>query len=122
MKKCEFKQGIFIQRQCSNPAYHRCLECQIYVCSNHSRPIDNGNNSVLCHNCYLANNELDEEATRRRYLKSDADFQLWYSSFRKDYSEQSYQPLFDEQDYRDFEIRPDNQQAYLEEESDFFDS
>lgn len=122
MKHCEFKKGIFIQRTCGNPSYHSCKECHTPVCSNHAQAIEDSANEVLCHGCYLAQNQIDESQARVKYLKSDSNFSLWYSSYRLEHVKTRRNFLFDENDYGEFDINYTNEQVYLDNEPDFFDS
>lgn len=122
MQNCEFKKGIFIQRTCGNPAYHQCKNCNTSVCSTHSRAIANSNNEVLCHACFIAENNIDENQARISYLESNSNFSLWYSSYRIEHEHSHENLVFDENDYNDFDANSSNQQVYLDDDNDFFDS
>lgn len=125
MTKCEFKKGIFIQRDCANPANHTCAECYTGVCRSHCRSVDDKRGDgkvVLCHSCYLKRENISEDEARQRYLESDAEFMLWYSSFREEHTVSRDDMLFDSSDYQGFDSQYVDEQAYLEDDGDFFDS
>lgn len=122
MAKCASRTGIFIQRECDTPAYHQCADCKAFVCRNHLHPDDDQGITVLCHGCYLNKHELNEEEVRQRYLRSDKNFSLWYSSFRLEHADPNASLFFDKQDYQNFEQTQQQDQAYLDEEDGFFDS
>jgi len=92
------------------------------VCSKHSRPIEGSGNEVLCHGCYISEHDIDESQARLRYLESDSNFSLWYSSYRIEFTSSREDFLFDESDYNEFDSLPKNEQVYLDDDNDFFDS
>ena len=122
MDKCEFKKGIFIQRTCAQAAYHDCVDCGITVCSVHSRPVDDGTNQVLCHGCYMSKHDIDEASARVSYLESEAEFSLWYSSFRSEHVSSRRAFIFDASDYSEFEAGYSSDGVYLDDDNGFFDS
>jgi len=122
MANCEIKKGVFIQRVCGSPSYHYCSVCNTSVCSKHSRPVDDSNNGVLCLNCYLDKEKITEDQARQHYLDSDDQFMLWYSSFRVEHAGSRRQLMFDESDYQGFDNQHADEQVYLDDDGDFFDS
>ncbi len=124
MIRCEFKKGVFIQRDCESIASYTCAECYIGVCADHSYPKSPSSNDVLCHNCYISLNDITEDAARERYYesKSNAELSLWYSSFRSENTHYFDTISFDDADYQGFIAEQGQEQVYYEDDADFFDS
>ena len=74
MDLCQFKTGIFIDRNCQKPIEYRCQECGLGICSNHTAA---ENMSSFCHACYANNNPSDIEDDS--LTDSNRDHHLWYS-------------------------------------------
>jgi len=116
--KCDIKVGLFVKRQCNKEAKHKCISCNIEICSAHSKQVENG---FICPACF---NEDYSYEGHDVVEYNDSAFMLyaWYSIHRDSmYHHYHYSP-FDEGDYGDFEVMDTFDYDDSISDDSFFDS
>lgn len=124
MDKCQVKKGIFVLSTCDSPSVIHCDGCSIPVCGEHSQQ---DGPRVLCPECYTkAHPENFGPAAMASQKKLEENyyrnFNLWYFSTRSSfYGRSNYRP-FNEDDYRTFDKRHDEDFQDDKDSGSFFDS
>lgn len=105
-KRCQVKVGMFVQKECGNPAIERCHECGVNMCRKHTKK---QGEHLLCVECYAKTEEAQQNKDRMYNdwedgTLSGSGYNLWYFATRDQFYRQHRYRAFDEHDYHDFEM------------------
>lgn len=120
--KCQVKTGIFVIKECGEPAAVNCAECGIFVCGKHGEQYGS---QLLCTECFAKQPDAQSLRNDDGFLHNyTSNYGLWYFTMRSNfYSSYHYRP-FDSHDYNNFNYEETGLNEFLDDQDtgDFFDS